>query len=107
MTIKIEGLNELQRKLEELSRRVQKLEGPRDVPITELLTSTFLSSCSRFKSVSELFNASGFRLESPADFAAIPDDKWDDFIQTNTTYGSWRQMLSAASAQWAKRELGL
>jgi len=55
----------------------------------------------------EMFERSGFKVESQEDFAAIPDEAWDDFICTNTSYFNWREMLQAAGAAWAKMKLEL
>jgi hypothetical protein len=107
MAIKITGLKEMQKRLGDLSRRAKNLEGPQNVSITELLTPAFLSKCSRFRSAAELFEASGFTVNSQEDIASIPDDKWDAFIKQNTSYSSWEEMLKAAGTAWVKRELGM
>lgn len=105
--IKIKGLNELTKKLDDMSQRASELHGSHEVPLTELLTPAFLAKCSQFLSPDEMFVASGFEVKSPEDFKAIPDAEWDDFIHKNTSYESWHEMLSAASAEWAKARLGL
>jgi hypothetical protein len=105
--LKITGLDELQRKLDDLARNAQNLSGKQDVPITELLTPSFLSRCSRFQSAKELFEASGFKLESADDFAAIPHAEWDGFIHANTSFASWEIMLGEAGGEWTARQLGL
>jgi hypothetical protein len=107
MTMKITGFKELQKKLGDLSRRAQNLKGPRNVPVMELLTPAFLSKCSRFTSAAEMFEASGFTVNSQEDFAAIPDDPWDAFIEQNPSYRNWEEMLKAAGAAWVKRELSI
>jgi hypothetical protein len=53
-----------------------------------------------------MFDASGFKIESPEDFAAIPDAEWDQFIRDNTTFASWEAMLGEAGGEWAARKLG-
>lgn len=100
MSFEIKGLKEMQNKLESLATTSQ-------VPLTEMLTPSFIVSCSRFTSVEELFDASGFQVNSPEDFKAIPDNEWDSFISKNTSYQNWSEMLSAAAAQWTKAKLGL
>ena len=106
MNMQIKGLTEFQKKLADLSNRTQRLNGAQNIPITELLTSEFLSTCSHFKSAVELFETSGFTMRSQEEFDAIPDDKWNAFIRQNTSYSSWEEMLKAATAAWVKRELG-
>lgn len=106
MAIEIKGLKEFQNKLKDMSSRMQKLDGTHEVPLTELLTDIFVSQCSAFSSASALFDASGFKVESKEDFAAIPDDAWNSFIKANTSYASWDDMLQAAVAEWTKKRLG-
>ena len=105
--LKITGLDELQRKLDDLSRRSKSLAGKQNVPIPELLTPGFLRTCSRFQSVEQMFEASGFKIDSTEDFAAIPDTEWDEFIRVNTSFASWEALLSKAGGEWAARRLGL
>jgi hypothetical protein len=94
--IKIEGLDELQRNLEQLGDRASQINGRQEIPMTELLTPGFLAKHSRFLSTNEMFEAGGFKVESTEDFAKISDDEWDQFIQQNTTFVTWEEMLSAA-----------
>lgn len=105
--IKVTGLDELQRKLIDMSRRAESLSGKHNVPIPELLTPDFLTRCSRFRSADEMFEASGFKIESSEDFAAISDAERDTFIRTHTSFSSWEAMLSEAGGEWAARRMGL
>ncbi|MBK5145977.1 hypothetical protein I2494_20110 [Budviciaceae bacterium BWR-B9] len=73
--------------------------------IPELLTPNFLSGCSTFSSAQELFDKSGFTINSPSDFRAIPDEEWDAYISKNTTYDSWSDMLKMAGSEWARNQL--
>lgn len=104
--LKITGLEEFQRELDTMARRAESLSGNHNVPIPELLTPDFLSRCSRFHSAEEMFEASGFKIETAEDFAAIPDAEWDEFIRANTSFASWEAMLGEAGGEWAARRLG-
>ncbi|MCW2264257.1 hypothetical protein M2305_000204 [Gluconobacter cerinus] len=105
--LKIQGLNELQQKLRNISQRARELDGTQTLPVTDLLTSDFIRSHSRFNSANEMFDASGFKIESKEDFEAIPDEAWDTFIKSNTSFSSWKEMLERAGAEWAARKIGL
>jgi len=107
MSSEIKGAKEVQQKLRDLSNRARQLDGPQNVSILELLTPSFLSTCSRFESAHEMFEASGFKIESKEDFKAIPDAEWDEFIKKNTSFPNWRQMLEAAAVPWTKQRLGI
>jgi len=105
MSIKITGLDQFHRQLEDLKNKVESLSGEQSVPLNELLTPDFLATCSTFSSAEEMFQRSGFKVESREDFAAIPDEPWDDFIRSNTSFFNWREMLQAAGAAWTKNKL--
>ena len=105
--MKITGLEQLERKLRDLSDRAQSVSGTNSVPVSELLSPSFLAGCTLFNSADELFEKSGFKVESQADFEAIPDDQWDDFIRDNTSFASWKEMLQAAGVAWMKGKLQL
>jgi len=107
MSIKMTGLDEFQKKLDDLKNRVESISGERSIPLNELLTPDFLAACSTFSSAEELFERSGFKVESQEDFAAIPDEPWDEFIRVNTSYFNWQEMLQAAGAAWTKAKLNL
>ena len=48
-----------------------------------------------------------FTLETPEDFAAIPDAEWDAFIASRTRFADWRTMQEKAAADWISRGIGL
>ena len=77
--LKVTGLDEFQRKLNDMARQAESLSGNHSVPVPDLLTPDFLRRCSRFQSAEEMFEVSGFNVESAEDFAAIPDAEWDEF----------------------------
>lgn len=101
------SLKDLSKKLSALAENAKRLEGQHSIPVTELLSPSFVSSCSKFQSAEELFAASGFKIDCAEDFKAIPDLEWDAFIQANTSYHHWEDMLKAAGAIWTKKALGL
>ncbi len=104
--LKMTGLDEFQRKLSDMAHRADGLSGNHSVPLPDLLTPDFLRRCSRFQSVEEMFEASGFKVESEDDFSAIPDTEWDEFVRANTSFPSWEVMLGKAGGAWAARRLG-
>jgi len=106
MSVKVTGLDEFQRRLRELRERAEAIDGEQTISMAELLTPDFLASCSTFSSAEEMFERGGFRVETQEDFAAIPDDAWDEFVRLNTSFFSWKEMLDAAGAAWAKSKLG-
>lgn len=106
-SFKMHGFDELQRKFRDLSRKAAELDGTDSVSIIELLTPSFVSKYTRFVNAEEMFKASGFEIETQEDFAAIPDDEWDEFIQSVSSFPNWQAMLEKAFELWTAKKLGL
>lgn len=105
--MKIEGLDGLSKKLDKLAKSAKGLDGTHTVSMTDILTSNFISEHTRFANANELFEASGFKCDSQEDFEAIPEDELDKFIQSESSFGSWKDMLGAAGRAWTIKKLGL
>ena len=105
MFIESNGLKELQRNLRDLERRVRRLNGEQGVPIDELLTAEFMSLNTRFPTFDSMLNASVWDVSSEADFEAIPDDVWDEYVAVTTDFDDWGNMLAAATQEWTVRQL--
>src|SRR5690349_12442448 len=105
MKIKITGLDELQRELERLQHAADSISGTQSIPVTTLLSSEFMLLNTDFESVQAMFDASGFTINSQADFDAIPEEEWDSFIRQHTRFGSWSEMLAVAGEEYFGRRL--
>ena len=103
---KTHGFDKAKRRLEELRRKAEALDGTHHIPLTELFPASFLTKNTQFDSLESMFQASGFLIESQEDFEKIPDDEWDSFIRSHSQFSNWGEMLGAASREWAGRRLG-
>ena len=104
--IKVKGLDELQRGLRRLQDRARALEGSHSVPVEELLTPGFMRRHVRGCSTAEeWFQRSGFRIDSQEDFKAIPDDAWDEYVRSSTSFSTWQGMIEAAGAAMIEKKL--
>ncbi len=93
------------KKLEELARNAKKLGNTKAASLADILTPAFVAEHTRFANGDELFTAGGFNVSTQADFEAISEEKLDAFIRSESAYNSWRAMLNAAGARWAKWQL--
>jgi hypothetical protein len=84
---------------------MDELGGTSALPLTDLMDDGFISSCSNYSNLNMLFGASGFKVESKEDFAAIPDEAWEEFVIRETNYGSWEEMQKDAFIKYTKRQL--
>jgi hypothetical protein len=104
---KTSGPGKMKRRLEELRRNAEALDGTHHIPLAELFPVSFLTKNTEFESLESMFQASGFEVESQEDFEMIPDDEWDSFIEGHTRFSNWEEMLGVAVQEWAARKLGL
>lgn len=95
------------RKLKGLQQRAEQLDGQHSVPLSEIFPDEFMLRNTEFVSIAELFEASGFKVETEEDFKSIPEAEWDKFIKERTRFASWDEMKNAAAVEWAKRRLEL
>jgi hypothetical protein len=91
--------------LKKLAENAKKMHGTSEVKFTDVMTPEFISNCSQFENLEQLFDSSGFKVESKKDFAAIPDNEWEEFIVNNTSFDSWEEMQKHAMTAYAKRQL--
>lgn len=103
---KITGLDEAMKKLNELQKKAKAIN-QQSVPVSEILTPAFLLRHTPFGSADEMYQASGFKIETSDDFAAIPDEEWDAFIRSISSFSDWNAMLNEAGKEWATKMLGL
>ncbi len=107
MNFKIKGIDEVIKSLNQLEEKARNLNGKHSVPISELLTVSFMSRNTKFSSFEAMLEASSFVVKSQEDFEKIPDEEWDKYVVASTEFLSWQAMLESAGSEWAKAKLGL
>lgn len=90
---------EARKKLDKLAN----LEGKISFP--DLFPPEFMAQYSNFGTIEELFEKSGFKVESAADFEDIPDNEWEAYISQNTRFSSWEDMQKTAGNALVQRTL--
>jgi hypothetical protein len=100
MKITVTGLDDMKRNLRDLAKRARDLNGTHSVVLRDLLTPEFIQSHTKHSSIDAWFAASGFTIESTADFEAIPDQEWDDYVRSTTDFASWEEMLKTAGSAY-------
>ncbi|WP_460418760.1 hypothetical protein [Pseudomonas sp. microsymbiont 2] len=91
--------------LDKLIENAKEVDGKHQVKLVDMMNPAFISAHSKFADLEALFAASGFKVDSAEDFAAIPDDEWDTFIKENTDFESWLDMQKTAGAEYVKAKL--
>jgi hypothetical protein len=87
---------------DEFRKKLKKLEGKRDVPLSELMPDTFIRRNTKFQTLQAFLDAGG--IEGQKD---IGSQAFSKFIGTNSKFRNWDEMSQAAGTEWAKRQLGV
>lgn len=103
----IQGLEELQKSLEDLAKRAEELDGEHKVTFDELFPPSFMKRYTTFESVDAMVKGSGYKVENAEDFKAIPDAAWDSYVRQRTKFDNWSDMIAKAYEGWAAKKLGI
>lgn len=105
MGFEIKGLDDFQRNLKNLQKNMQKLHGKREVSFDTLFAPAFMRKYTKFSSIDELFEKSGFKVDSNEDLEKIPDAPWDEYIAANTRFRNWKEMLDTAGKAYGEKQM--
>ncbi len=95
----LRGADELIQKL----KQSEKLQAP--IPIQDLFPAAFMQAGTKFKTIDEMFERSGFNVKTNVDFEKIPGEKLNAFVAENTSYKTWSEMCQAAKEAWLQNKI--
>ncbi|TOY70753.1 hypothetical protein DIS12_04680 [Leuconostoc citreum] len=98
MSFELRGLNEFEKKITNLTDKVESLQGNHEIVITD----DFVQSHSQFQSMSELLSEGGFSSIEEAD-----DKEFDRFISDKTDFSSWSEFQENLAQDFFNQQLGL
>lgn len=105
MGFELSGLDSLIDKLAKMEQNAKELDGENNVPLSELLTNSYLKKNTKFKSLDELFNTYKLDMDEDEIEELIKTNQWNNYIKLNTKFKSWIDMLEDASGEWAKNKI--
>ncbi len=101
----IKGFDEFERKSRELQKDVQELAS-RYPKVSELFLDDFMQENTSYKSIDEMLDASGFEINKQEDLQKIRgDERWNAFVNENTKFENWNEMLLNAYKKYIQRKL--
>lgn len=104
MSFKVHGINKLSKKIDKLIDNAKSIEGENHVKFDELFPPSFMCKYTSFKTIDEFEEKSNFDFKNMED---IPENELDHFVNSNTTFSSWKDMLTTASEIWVHNKLGI
>lgn len=103
MGFEIKGLKELQRKLDNLAKKADNLDGNHSVPFDELFNKKFMQSYTSLESIDSFVEKSGFDF---SDMDSIDENELNIFVNENTKFSTWDEMKTKAAEEWTAKKLG-
>lgn len=101
MKIKIDGLDDALNDLKRMEKNSKNLTNTTTkVPLNELVNEKFIQRNSRFRSLDDLVEKSGYEIE---DFGELKEV--DKFISQNTKFSSWEELIGEAAGEWAMNQI--
>lgn len=103
--LKITGLEEFQRKLEQMRRNAEQLDGQHQVALTDLFPPAFMRRHTSVADFEAFCREGEIDASTPQAFADMSPTRMDEAVQRLTGFGSWEDMKRAGAADWARRRL--
>ncbi len=105
--LEMTDLDELERNLQQLADGVEAMDGEHPARRTEHCPPASITEQTDLAPIEEMFEASGFTVEMPDDFAAIPNAEWGAFTASQARIEDWRTMQEKATAEWVRQQVSL
>lgn len=102
---KMNGLDDLIKSFEKMEKNAKELDGKHSVPLSKLMNEEFLKKNTKFSSIDDFFDNSSFTVKTDEDFKAINENELDIYVQEQTSFSSWKEMLKKGTASYAKSAL--
>lgn len=72
----------------------------------ELLTPDFMQKYTNFKSFSMMIESSSFKIENEIEFGDVTETlQWNGYVNENTKFNNWKEMLRKSVLERANRKL--
>lgn len=90
--------------LDNLADKVESLNGA-TVDFDILFNADFMTQHTKASTFDEFLAQGRFQVETEADFEAIPDEEFDNYVSSATNFKSWDEMLEAATDEYLEQQL--
>lgn len=101
----LNSLNELQNDLQEKANKVESLQGTHEVTFEELFTNELMQSKTHFKDIEFFLKSLG--VKSNEEFNNLPQEELNAFVNKNTDFSNWNEMLQYAKIDYINRKTGM
>lgn len=85
---------------------IKDLEQTNEISFDVLFNPKFIQKHTKFSSIDDFLEQSGFDCSSTEAFDSIPSDALDKYVRENTSFHSWQEMLEEATNDYITGKLG-
>ena len=79
---------------------------PLQVNFEELFDTALMRKYTKYRSFEKFLAGGKFRIQSQADFEALPEEQMDAHVHRMTQFASWKEMIDTATDIYARRAAG-
>lgn len=90
---------------EKVINKIDKLKGNSEIRFKDLFTKDFMVEYTNFKTINQMFEESDFEINDGEDFDNIPENELNNFINNNTDFSDWDEMIERAITEWVKKQI--
>lgn len=108
MNIKVEGMDDIMRKLDNLSKEADNLSNTKEVKLKDLMPPVFIKECTagKYPDIDVFSQAHTIETKTNEELEAIfQTPEWDVFVKANTPYANWQEMLETAGKEYSPKRL--
>lgn len=106
MSFKMNGLDELAKELEQISKNAQALEGTHEYSFDEIFPNKFMIENTNFSTIEEFLLSSPEKISSNEELEKADETILDTFVSEQTKFSTWEEMLSTATESLIIDRLG-
>jgi len=99
------GFSDFSSFFEEAIEKAEAVEEKRTYSLVEILNDRFMNKHTKFSSLEEFIEKSGFDFSSEESLDAISSEALDAFVRQNSEFGSWEEMLGDALSELMRSKI--
>ncbi|TLS36518.1 hypothetical protein [Pseudalkalibacillus caeni] len=104
MVSKLNRLYEIETDLNRLQKAINDNEKTFLPLMRELFPVTFMQKYTKFSSIDSFLEESPWDFSSKEAFEDLADHYWDEFINENTDFNSWEEMMTVGLNKWLNKK---
>lgn len=106
MILKIEGLDDLSNRLNQLSENAQSISGTHEYSFKEIFSDKFMIENTNFSTIDEFLLSSPEKISNAEEFEKANEAILDVFVSEQTKFKTWEEMMSTATQILIMKKLG-